>query len=55
MKITVIIVGKIKRNTLEDTGVQQRLSRYCKLEIIQVADEKTPDRPVRWWKRRLKI
>ena len=46
MKITVITVGKIKENYLEDAIAEysKRLSRYCKLEIIQVADEKTPDR-----------
>ena len=46
MKITVITVGKIKAKSLEDAIAEysKRLSRYCKLEIIQVADEKTPDR-----------
>ena len=46
MKITVITVGKIKEKYLEDAIAEysKRLSRNCKLEIIQVADEKTPDR-----------
>ena len=46
MKITVITVGKIKEKYLDDAIAEysKRLSRYCKLEIIQVADEKTPDR-----------
>ena len=46
MKITVITVGKIMEKYLEDAIAEysKRLSRYCKLEIIQVADEKTPDR-----------
>ena len=41
MKITVITVGKIKEKYLEDAIAEysKRLSRYCKLEIIQVADE----------------
>ena len=45
MKITVIAVGKIKEKYLKDALVEysKRLSRYCKLEIIEVADEKTPD------------
>lgn len=45
MKITVICVGKIKEKYLRDAiaEYQKRLSRYCKLEIIEVADEKTPD------------
>lgn len=46
MKITILTVGKIKekfyRQAVEE--FEKRLSRYCKLEIIEVADEKTPDR-----------
>ena len=40
-----ITVGKIKEKYLEQAigEYSKRLSRYCKLEIIQVADEKTPD------------
>ena len=45
MKITVITVGKIKEKYLKDaiSEYSKRLSKYCKLEIIEVADEKTPD------------
>lgn len=46
MKITIISVGKIKEKYLRD-AVQEyskRLGRYCRLEIVEVADEKTPDR-----------
>lgn len=45
MKITVITVGKIKEKYLKDAIAEysKRLSKYCKLEIIEVADEKTPD------------
>lgn len=45
MKITVIAVGKIKEKFFLDAIAEysKRLSRYCKLDIIQVADEKTPD------------
>ena len=45
MKITLITVGKIKEKFFQDAIAEysKRLSRYCKLEIIQVADEKTPD------------
>ena len=45
MKITVITVGKIKEKYLRDaiSEYSKRLSRYCKLEIVEVADEKTPD------------
>lgn len=45
MKITLVAVGKIKEKFFEDaiSEYRKRLSRYCKMEIIQVADEKTPD------------
>lgn len=45
MKITLITVGKIKEKFYSDAIAEysKRLSRYCKLDIIQVADEKTPD------------
>lgn len=45
MKITVISVGKLKEKYLRD-GIAEyvkRLGRYCKVELIEVADEKTPD------------
>lgn len=46
MKITVVAVGKIKEKFFEEAigEYSKRLSRYCKLEILQVADEKTPDK-----------
>ena len=46
MNITLITVGKIKEKFYRDAieEYQKRLSRYCKLEIIEVADEKTPDK-----------
>ena len=45
MKTTLITVGKIKEKYLKDAIAEysKRLSRYCKLEIVEVADEKTPD------------
>ena len=45
MKITLITVGKIKAKYLKDAIAEysKRLSKYCKLEIVEVADEKTPD------------
>lgn len=45
MKIVLICVGKLKEKYL-DEGVAEyvkRLSRYCTLELIELADEKTPD------------
>ena len=46
MKITIIAVGKIKEKFYRDDVAEyvKRLGRYCKLEIIQVEDEKTPDK-----------
>ena len=45
MKITLITVGKIKETYLKAAIAEysKRLSTYCKLEIIEVADEKTPE------------
>ena len=46
VKITILCVGKIKENFYREAIAEyaKRLSRYCKLEIIEVADEKTPDK-----------
>lgn len=45
MKITVIAVGKIKERYF--TGAVEeyakRLGRFCRLELLEVADEKTPE------------
>ena len=45
MKITIITVGKIKEKYLKDAIAEysKRLTKYCKLDIVEVADEKTPD------------
>ena len=45
MKITCVVVGKIKEKYFTDAikEYSKRLSRYCKLEILELADEKTPD------------
>ena len=45
MKITIITVGKLKEKYLKDAIAEysKRLSKYCKLEIVEVADEKTPE------------
>lgn len=45
MRITLICVGKLKEKYLSG-GVDEyvkRLGRYCTLEIVELADEKTPD------------
>lgn len=46
MKITLVTVGKLKERFWVEAVAEysKRLSRYCKLEILQAADEKTPDR-----------
>ncbi|MNI71292.1 Ribosomal RNA large subunit methyltransferase H [compost metagenome] len=45
MNITIITVGKLKEKYLKDAidEYSKRLSRYCKLDIIELPDEKTPD------------
>lgn len=45
VNITLVTVGKIKEKFFRDAveEYQKRLSRYCRLAIIEVADEKTPD------------
>lgn len=45
MKISVLCVGKVKEKFYRDAIDEfvKRLSRYCKLEIIEVADEKTEE------------
>ena len=46
MKIKIVTVGKLKEKYLKD-GVAEyskRISRFAKLEMIELADEKTPDK-----------
>jgi 23S rRNA (pseudouridine1915-N3)-methyltransferase len=45
MKINVICVGKIKESFYREALAEytKRLSKYCKLSITELADEKTPD------------
>lgn len=46
MNITFITVGKLKEKYLKDAVNEyaKRLQKYCKLNIIELQDEKTPDR-----------
>ena len=46
MKVTILCVGKIKENFYRQAidEYAKRLSKYCKFEIVEVADEKTPDK-----------
>ena len=45
MKITILCVGKIKEKFYRDALAEytKRLSRYCSLTIMEVADEKTKE------------
>lgn len=45
MNIEILCVGKIKEKYLEDAirEYSKRLSRYCKLKITELKDEKTVD------------
>ena len=45
MKVKIIAVGKLKEKYLKD-GIAEygkRMSRFTKFEIVELADEKTPD------------
>lgn len=45
MKITIVCVGKIKEKFYRDALAEyaKRLSRYCSLSFVEVADEKTKE------------
>lgn len=46
LTIKIVCVGKLKENYLKMAvdEYSKRLSKYCKLEIIEVPDEKIPDK-----------
>lgn len=46
LKIRIICVGKLKEKFYSDAVIEfkKRLSRYCYLEIIELQDEKSPDK-----------
>ncbi|MGX7073155.1 23S rRNA (pseudouridine(1915)-N(3))-methyltransferase RlmH [Falseniella ignava] len=46
MKIKIVTVGKLKEKYLKDgiAEYSKRISRFATLEMIELADEKTPDR-----------
>lgn len=45
MNITIIAVGKLKERYIKEAvgEYSTRLSKYCRLEIIEVPDEKAPE------------
>ena len=47
LTITIIAVGKIKEKYFTDAICEysKRLGRYCKLNIVELKDEPTPDNP----------
>ncbi len=47
LKVTVIAVGKLKEKfyTSAVEEYAKRLSAYCRFEVVEVKDEKTPDAP----------
>ena len=46
MKIRIICVGKLKERFYEDavSEFRKRLSRYTETEIVEIADERAPER-----------
>ncbi len=46
MKVSLICVGKLKEKflTMGIDEYKKRLGRYCNLDIIELTDEKTPDK-----------
>ncbi len=46
LSINIICVGKVKEKYLKDAieEYSKRLSRYCKLEILELPDERIPDK-----------
>lgn len=47
LNVMILAVGKIKEKFLSDAidEYSKRLGRYCRLEIIRVKDDPTPDNP----------
>nr|QGT51123.1 ribosomal RNA large subunit methyltransferase H [uncultured Firmicutes bacterium] len=45
--VTIIAVGKLKEKFYRDAAAEyeKRLSRFCKLNILELKDEPTPDTP----------
>ena len=46
LSINIICVGKLKEQYLKDavSEYSKRLSKYCKLNFIELSDEKIPDK-----------
>lgn len=46
LEINIVCSGKIKENYLKDAILEysKRLSKYCNLKILEIQDEKVPDK-----------
>lgn len=46
MKVNIIAVGKLKEKYLKEAvnEYSKRLSKFCQLDIVEVSDEKAPDK-----------
>lgn len=46
-KVTVLCVGKLKEKFYADAAAEyiKRLGRYCKLEVLELAEERLPENP----------
>ncbi len=46
LNINIICIGKLKEKYLKDaiSEYSKRLSKYCKLNIVELSDEKIPDK-----------
>lgn len=46
LSINIICIGKIKENFFKDAIAEysKRLSKYCRLNILELSDEKIPDK-----------
>lgn len=47
VSVTIIAVGKLKEKFFRDAAAEyeKRLSRFCKISILELKDEPTPDSP----------
>lgn len=46
-KVTILCVGKLKEKFYMDAAAEyaKRLSRYCKLELVELPEERLPEEP----------